>query len=206
MSTTDESRLERLATYGLSPEDTEEEDLHVGEGEVVSTADESTTTVQVESVAHLREMIGVSGEDALPLRSEHTPDYVPTMEELTAAMRADTQPPGSPDEALQSCIDCLLFRGGGSGSVDDGRTSTGEIRATLDRWEQHVDTLITEEAIQTAVEVFLRQDITVSDGGRFRVDPNTNVLLADTITIHGDGEITYQGHTKIDCHKTVGRP
>ncbi|OYR40850.1 hypothetical protein [Halorubrum sp. Hd13] len=228
MSAADDSRIERLATYGLTPDDIGDEDLVVEEGEQRSTAELPSITVEPESFAEVRKMIGVRPEDSLPIESDHIPAFTPSTEELIDAMESETQPPGSPDESLNHCIDCLLYRAGNIGlsededDDDDGgesvlsedferyverewRRSRGE-RAILENWSGRIEDLIHERVLVPELDLSGWRDITIKDGGQLNVDDNTNVLLADEITIHGSGELTYAGNVKIDCDRTIGRP
>jgi hypothetical protein len=205
MAAADDTRIERLATYGLTPDDVGDEDLVVEEGEEQSTAELSSITVKPESLAEVREMVGVLPQDSLPLERDHVPPFTPSTEELTESMEADTQPPGSPDEPLSHCVDCLLYRGGNIDLSEEDIEPVVE-RATLRNWAGRIEDMIEAGVINPSLDLSPWRDIIINDGAKLRVDNNTNVLVADEITIHGSGELTYAGNIKIDCDRTIGRP
>jgi hypothetical protein len=190
----DGSRLERLARYQLSPDDIDLQEVVVEEGDEVNTKELSTQTIEPESIEVVQDMLGVPDEDTVPLREGHVPSYIPAVEEIGSAMEEETQPAGSPDEPLSQVLESVLYRNTGG-------------HGTISQWERNLAELETEGWIQPErFELFPAKDITIQNGARFKADDSTNVLFADTIEIHGDGELTYEGNLKIDCAKTVGKP
>lgn len=187
----DESDTERLSTYNLSLEDVDLQDMEIGDGEMVSTADQPTVTVSPNSVSELNDMIGVRVPEAPPTEGVGFPSNVPPSGELETAIGVENPPPGSADEGVQGAVTSVL---------DYDTTMSG----TLSLWNERLDE-IPINILPLDFEIFPMRNITVNDGGRFHVDKSTAVVYANTITIVGSGELTYEGRTTLDSATIKGK-
>lgn len=187
----DESDTERLSTYNLSLEDVDLQDMEIGDGEMVSTADQPTVTVSPNSVSELNDMIGVRVPEAPPTEGVGFPSNVPSSGELETAIGVENPPLGSADEGVQGAVTSVL---------DYDTTMSG----TLSLWNERLDE-IPIDILPLDFEIFPMRNITVNDGGRFHVDKSTAVVYANTITIVGSGELTYEGRTTLDSATIKGK-